>query len=202
VFTSLVLMGDFSHPNICWRDNTAGCKQCRRLLDCVVDNFCLQVIEEPTRRGAMLDLLLTHKEELVENVKLKGSLGCSVHEMVEFKILRAASRMHNKLTTWDFRRATFGLFVDLLSRAPWDKALEGRGAQASWSIFKDHFLQAQERFIPANRESGKKARRTCRDEQRALGQTLALKGSLQRVEARTGTLRVIQRNCLSTHRSR
>jgi len=35
--------------------------------------------------------VLCHSEEvLVENVKIKGSFGCSDHEMVEFKILRAA----------------------------------------------------------------------------------------------------------------
>ncbi|GAB0181465.1 triadin [Grus japonensis] len=74
----------------------------------------------------MLDLVLTSKEGLVGNVKLKGSLGCSDHETVEFKILRAARRVHSKLTTLDFRRADFGLFRDLLGRVPWDKALEGR----------------------------------------------------------------------------
>ncbi|GAB0184043.1 hypothetical protein GRJ2_000869600 [Grus japonensis] len=103
------------------------------------------------RRGAMLDLILTNKE------KLKGSLGCSDHEMVEFKILRTARRVHSKLTTLDFRRADFGLFRDLLGRIPWDKALEGRGAQDSWLIFKGHLLQAQERCIPTKRKSGKNA---------------------------------------------
>jgi len=39
----------------------------------------------------MLDLVLTNKEGLVGNVKLKG-LVCSDHEMVEFKILSAARR--------------------------------------------------------------------------------------------------------------
>ncbi|GAB0181417.1 hypothetical protein GRJ2_000607000 [Grus japonensis] len=105
----------------------------------------------------MMDLVLTNKEGLVGNVKLKVSLGCSDHEMVEFKILRAARRAHTKLTTLDFRRADFGLFRDLLGRIPWDKALEGRGAQDSWLVFKGHFLQAQERCIPTKRKSGKNA---------------------------------------------
>ncbi|GAB0208218.1 hypothetical protein GRJ2_003287500 [Grus japonensis] len=111
---ALVLMGDFNHPDICWRDNAAEHKQSRKFLECVDDNFLLQVIEEPTRRGAMLDLVLTNKEGLVGDVKLKGSLGCSDHEMVEFRILRAARRARSKLTTLDFRRADFGLFRDLL----------------------------------------------------------------------------------------
>ena len=80
--------------------------------------FILQVIEEPTRRGAMLDLILTNKEGLVGDVKLKGSLGCSDHETVEFKILRAVRRAHSKLTTLDFRRADFGLFRDLFGSLP------------------------------------------------------------------------------------
>ncbi|GAB0209831.1 hypothetical protein GRJ2_003448800 [Grus japonensis] len=111
---ALVLIGDFNHPDICWRDNAAERKQSRKFLECVDDNFVLQVTEEPTRRGAMLDLVLTNKEGLVGDVKLKGSLGCSDHEMVEFRILRAARRACSKLTTLDFRRADFGLFRDLL----------------------------------------------------------------------------------------
>jgi len=81
------------------------------------------------RRGAVLDLVLTNTEGLVRNVKLKGRLGCSDHAMVEFKILRAARRVHRKHTTLCFRREGFGLFRDLLGRAPWDKALEGRQAK-------------------------------------------------------------------------
>ncbi|GAB0207747.1 hypothetical protein GRJ2_003240400 [Grus japonensis] len=156
---ALVLMGDFNHTDICWRDNTAECKQSRKFLECVDDNILLQVIEEPMRRGAMLDLILTNKEGLVGDVKLKGSLGCSDHEMVEFRILRAARRANSKLTTLDFRRADLGLFRDLLGRIPWGKALEGRGAQDSWLIFKGHLLQAQERCIPAKRKSSKSSKR-------------------------------------------
>ncbi|KAK4830740.1 hypothetical protein QYF61_013190 [Mycteria americana] len=117
------------------------------------------VTEETKRRGATLDLVLTNKEGLVGNVNLKGSLGCSDHETAEFKIVRAPRRVHSKLTSLDFRKADFGLFRDLLGRVQWDKALEGRGAQENWLIFKDHRLQAQEQCIPTKRKSGKKARR-------------------------------------------
>ncbi|GAB0206109.1 hypothetical protein GRJ2_003076500 [Grus japonensis] len=159
-YQALVLMGDFNHPDICWRDNAAERKQSRKFLECVNDNFLLQVIEESTtRRGTMLDLSLTNKEGLVRDVKLKGSLDCSDHEMVEFRILRAVRRALSKLTTLDFSRADFGLFRDLLGRIPWDKALEGRGAQDSWLVFKGHLLQAQEQCIPTERKSGKNTKR-------------------------------------------
>lgn len=52
-------MGDFNHPDVCWKNNIAQNKHSRRLLQNIVDNFLTQVIGEPTRRGALLDLVLT-----------------------------------------------------------------------------------------------------------------------------------------------
>jgi len=71
---ALVLTGDFNHPNICWRNNRVGHKKSRRFLDCVDDNFLLQMTEKSTRRGAMLDLVLTKTVELLGSVKLRGTL--------------------------------------------------------------------------------------------------------------------------------
>jgi len=40
----------------------------------------------------VLDLVLTTKEGLVGNVKLKGSVGCSNHEIVKFEVLRRSCK--------------------------------------------------------------------------------------------------------------
>lgn len=56
---------------------------------------------------------LTKKEEVVRNVKVKGSLGCSDNEMVEFKIPRVERRVQKKLPILNFRKAYFGLFRGL-----------------------------------------------------------------------------------------
>jgi len=58
---ALVLLGDFNHPDISWEDHT----QSRRFLQSINGNFLMQVAEKPTRRGALLDLVLTNKEGLV-----------------------------------------------------------------------------------------------------------------------------------------
>jgi len=87
----------------------------------------MQVVEEPIRRGVLLDLVLTNKEGLVEDVKVGGSLSCCDHEMVEFRILYGGSRAISRIESLDFRRVIFGLFKNLLRGIPWDRALEGRG---------------------------------------------------------------------------
>jgi len=82
----LVLVGDFNLPNICWKYNRAERKQSRRFLECVGDNFLTQLVSEPTRGGASLDLLFTNREGLVGDVVVGGCLGLSVHEMIEFSV--------------------------------------------------------------------------------------------------------------------
>ena len=87
----LVLMGDFSCPHICWIRNIA--RHVQVFLQCVEDNFLMQVVEEPMRRGVLLDLVLTNKE----GVKVKGSLGCSDHEIVWFRILHGKNKAISKI---------------------------------------------------------------------------------------------------------
>ncbi|GAB0205201.1 hypothetical protein GRJ2_002985700 [Grus japonensis] len=144
---ALVLMGDFSHPDICWKGNTARHTQSRRFLQSTDDNFLTQVVEKPTRRGVLLDLILTNKEGLVEDVKAGGSLGYSDHEMVEFRILRGRSRAISRINTLDFRRANFGLFKDLLGRILWVRALEHGVVQESWSTAGQAPLPPSSRLV-------------------------------------------------------
>jgi len=156
---ALVLLGDFNHPDISWEDHAARQDKSRRFLQSINGNFLMQVLEEPTRKGALLDFTLTNKEGLVEDVKAGGRLGCSDHEMVEFSFLRGGSKVTCRIKTLDLRKDNFGLFKELLGGIPWDRALEGRGVQECLSLFKHHFLHAQERCIPLSKKSRKKGRR-------------------------------------------
>lgn len=88
-----------------WRGTTAGHRQSRRFLAYTDDNWLLQVIEEPTRRGAVLDFALTNKEGLV-NMKLKSSLGCSGHEVADFKVLGAVRSVGRRSLPWTKRGQT------------------------------------------------------------------------------------------------
>lgn len=126
----------------------------KEVSECVDGNYLFQVVEEPTRKGAGLELVFTSKQALLSNVKLEGSFGCSDHKMMEFKILRVSKKVCSQLTTLDFKRAEFKLFRELHGRATWDKALERREAQDSSSVFKDHLLQAQKH----TKKKGKQAR--------------------------------------------
>jgi len=124
---AFVLMGDFNLPDICWKYNTAERKQSRRFLECGEAKFLMQLVSEPTRGGASLDLLFTNREGLVGDVVVRGCLVLSDHEMVEVSVRGEAKRGASKTTIMDFRRADFGLFRTLVERVPWERALKAKG---------------------------------------------------------------------------
>ena len=94
----------------------------------------MQLLREPTRGGAPLDLLFTNREGLVGGMMTGSCLGQSDHDMVEFLILGEVSKGDSRTTTLDFWRADFGLFRMLVWRVPWDSVLRGKGVLDSWSL--------------------------------------------------------------------
>ncbi|KAK4818274.1 hypothetical protein QYF61_009992 [Mycteria americana] len=153
---ALVLLGDFSHPNICWKSSTASCRQSRTLLECTEDNFLSQVIDTPTQGDA---ILVTNASELIGDIRIGSSPGYSDHALVEFTVLRDMGQAKSKVRTLNFRKANFQLFKELVNRTPWETALRDKGAEQSWQIFKDTFHTAQELSIPRCKKSGKEGKR-------------------------------------------
>ena len=49
---ALVLMGDFNFLDICWEYNLAQKKQSSRFLECMEDNFLMQLVREPMTGAA------------------------------------------------------------------------------------------------------------------------------------------------------
>ena len=118
---ALVTVEDFHYPDICWRACSASHPQSRNFHQCVDDNFLMQMVDEPTRRGVLLDFILTNKEGPIEAVKVEGSLSCSDHDVVEFRISCGWNRIPSRITTLHFSKANFGVFKQLLGEIPWEQ---------------------------------------------------------------------------------
>lgn len=71
-------------------------QQPRRFLERTDDIFLTQVMKDLMRADCLLDLTLANKAELVRDVKAGGSLGCSNHEIVDFRIMRGGEKSKKK----------------------------------------------------------------------------------------------------------
>lgn len=56
------------------------------------------------------------REELVQNVKVKGNLSDSDHNMIEFKILRGGRKENSRVKTMDFSKTDFIKLSELMGR--------------------------------------------------------------------------------------
>ncbi|PKU41653.1 rna-directed dna polymerase from mobile element jockey-like [Limosa lapponica baueri] len=123
------------------------------------DNFLTQLVGEPTRGGALLDLLLTNREGLVGDVVVGGCLGLSDHEMVKFSIIREVRKGVSKTSTLNFQRVDFSLFRSMYGKVPWEAALKGKGIQEGWVFFKEEVLKAQVQAIPVHCKVSRRGKR-------------------------------------------
>jgi len=119
-------MGDLNHSSVCWMDNTAGHKQTRRFLECFDGNFSPQEMNRLMSRDTLLDLILTNKEELMRDIKVRGSLICSTLKMTVIQEPERREKGNSKITTLNFRRADLSIFRDLPGRIQYNIGLERR----------------------------------------------------------------------------
>lgn len=99
---ALLFIRDFNFLDICWKYNTMEKKQTRRFLECVDDNFLVQVVREPTRQGIPLDLYFVNREGLVGDVMVGSCCGHGDHKVIEFSIHGEATRAVSRTATLHF----------------------------------------------------------------------------------------------------
>jgi len=44
---AVFLLGDFNYSDVSWKSSTVSCRQCRRILECIKDNFLSKVLDSP-----------------------------------------------------------------------------------------------------------------------------------------------------------
>ena len=102
-----VLIGDFNYPEIDWENGLSGSRG-QEFFETVSEKHMHQHVKESTHQsGNILDLILSDKEEIIQNVNLNGKLGKSDHEIIAFEICVNASRMIDQRPTWNFGHRNF-----------------------------------------------------------------------------------------------
>jgi len=80
---SLLLMGDFNYPDIDWSTGCGHTGNSQNFADCIEDSFLTQHVNEATRKGSILDLVITSEPNMIDDVSVLGTFGSSDHNMLE-----------------------------------------------------------------------------------------------------------------------
>lgn len=132
----LILLGDFKYLDICWKNRMVRSRQSRKLLECIEDNFLNQVIDSSTRRGAILEFMVTKTSELIRDFEIGGRQQWSCTGRVH----SPEGHGKSKDRTLNYRKAKFHLFKELVNRNPRELALRDKGEEQSWQIFDQGYF--------------------------------------------------------------
>lgn len=102
--------------------------------------------KELTRRGALLDFIVTNKGRLLRDVKVRGSP--APNDMVAQNLERMEQDPSSGLE--ERRLAYSGI---CLEESHGIQSFESSEVQESGLIFKVHLLQIEKQFIPSSRKS-------------------------------------------------
>lgn len=106
---------------------------CGRFLKHIGEYFLSQVLSEPTREGALLDLLFENWDGLCGTGDGPRHSDC---EIVELKISAVKTEKVSRVNMLDFTRAN----MVLVSSVPWESGLE---VHESWSLLENYILNRE-----------------------------------------------------------
>lgn len=129
---ALILMGDFNTQVFAPKQHGKP-QEIRRHMESIDDTCLIQILNRLIRGEALLDLVLINVEEIIKNIKIRGSLSRN-RGLVEFMILRNVGLVNSGV--W---RAKFRLFKELLNKMSWEEVLRDKEVKQSCLLFKDGF---------------------------------------------------------------
>lgn len=108
-------MGDFNFPDILWDSSSHVDYRISVFINCFLDYFLTQVVNEPIWNTALLDLILTNNKSLVDEVWVEENLGISGHKnnIIRFNMSVTfwPKLQINQERTFDFQNGDFTKFA-------------------------------------------------------------------------------------------
>ena len=154
----MILVGDFNCPTIDWENNRMFVSSTaidQNLLDFCNENSLEQHVAEPTRLEHILDLVLTTRSDIVDNVSVSTPFAGSDHSTVEFSCT-VSPPLDDSSEKRNFSKADFDSMASWLDEFNWIFALSSASTvDEYWLIFKDVLNSLVKRFVPLARSHKK-----------------------------------------------
>ncbi|KAI8485690.1 hypothetical protein Bbelb_365240 [Branchiostoma belcheri] len=177
---NVIILGDFNTPGIKWdttvADNSqAYTGQAEKLLNLMDNHGLFQTVQEPTRNGNLLDLVLVNNPNIIEKTTVVP--GISDHDMVlvDVNLALKQNRKPKRKVYIRTKADEPAIKKDLKDYATnFHKRTQDMSVTQKWSDFKDKMKDTMNKHIPSKITSSRynlpwfnrNLRRHCRKKQR------------------------------------
>ena len=145
-----VFVGDFNLPHIDWATGGAEGREAR-FVQAVQDSYMEQLVSFPTHtKGNCLDLVITNKPGLLQEVKDAGRLGKSDHVMLELVLAIGEDKQQEVVTVKNWKRADWSRIKEELRNTTWPITEDQMSADEAWETLRNKLDQLIEEHVPTS----------------------------------------------------
>lgn len=148
-----IILGDFNFPDVNWH-LSSGNLSSENFRHAIDDCYLSQIVREPTRGSAILDLVFTDDPSAFEDVKVIEPLLGSDHNSI-LCALRFSNPISPSLRTPTFphnlARADWPQYAKLIDEVKWDDMFSTDDPNDMWNFLKETLLSAAREAIPTTK---------------------------------------------------
>ena len=127
----------------------------RQLFD---EFFMRQFVTQPTRHGAILDLVLSDNRRLVTELEMCEGVGNSDHNKAMFNITLEYKAKDNNIFVPNNNQSDFEGIRYKLAQINWEAEFSGLGTFESWNLFKDMLSHLMDMHIHYRQRRNRKSK--------------------------------------------
>ena len=172
----VVVMGDFNLPELDW-GNLDNLDLHDPFVDCLLNNFLLQLVDEPTRGNNYLDLVLSSEENMVQNLSVGEQFETSDHQVIRFDLVCRKNENKTTVKKYDYFRADYDevrKHMQALQQETSSNYFTNNISEVNdrWINIKNNCLRIRNKYIGPKRKAKNKSKwatnkvRKCRREKK------------------------------------
>ncbi|XP_059806825.1 uncharacterized protein LOC132381440 [Hypanus sabinus] len=138
-----------------WENQNGTGPREREFVECLRDGFLEQLVLEPTREKAILDLVLCNELDLIRDLEVKEPLGDSDHNMICFNLQFEKEKGKSDVSVLQLNKGNYGAMREELAKVQWNNTLAGKTVEQQWQVFLGIVQKVQDRFIPMRKKDPK-----------------------------------------------
>jgi hypothetical protein len=152
--THKLVMGDFNHPEIDWKNETTKGSldhPSYKFIEAIRDSFLVQHVLEPTHQrneeenANTLDLLFTNESNMIESLRYLEPLGKSHHRKIQFKFQGYSDNKSVKTTKFAYNKGDYSKLREEMTQKEWPVHED---IEETWKGISENIRNATSACVP------------------------------------------------------
>src|SRR5580692_8168068 len=104
--------------------------------------------EEPTRSDKVLDLVMSTKQDMIEDLQVLNPMANSNHCMIQWQFRLNTRAQVDDRNRYSFHKGRYDKICVELQEIDWDLEFEGKDVEGMWKILLTRLDQCRDKYVP------------------------------------------------------